>query len=297
MRRVAPCAPIASVRRRQVVVACAALAGCATLPGIGDKSDPVALDRLIGAQKAHGFDAWRKLRDVAARYEGRWHTVGAKLQPVLNDAGYRGQCEERILVPARLVAQTHRGSAGVKQVVREPGLVRVAYNGIPTDEPQVRAAAALVADLYSMFLFGPLWFNGVDVVANTAPSETLEGHVCDTVVLAARPGLGLAHEDRFMLWIDRDRKLLRRVRYTLDGLDLTRGAVADVDFFDHASAGGMRWPTRFRETLVRPIPGLRVHEWRLTGLDLNRGMTRDELIGVRFSGNAMRPAVTLASRG
>lgn len=52
----------------------------------------------------------------------------------------------------------------------------------------------------------------------------------------------------------------------------------------------MIWPTRFFERLRKPIPGLPVHDWRLTGLDANRGLTAQDVSGAVYSARAAEPA-------
>ena len=76
---------------------------------------------------------------------------------------------------------------------------------------------------------------------------------------------------------------MRRVRFTLGGLESTRGAVAEVDTFDRITLLGVRWPTRFHERLLRPLP-LHVHDWRLRGLDLNRGLKSADISGATGCG-------------
>ena len=88
-------------------------------------------------------------------------------------------------------------------------------------------------------------------------------------------------------------RLMRRVRFSLDGLTSTQGAIAEVETFDHVSLHGVRWPTRFYERLLRPLP-LPVHDWRLTGLDVNRGMVAADVAAAAFVGRAAAPAKTLA---
>ena len=75
----------------------------------------------------------------------------------------------------------------------------------------------------------------------------------------------------------------------------TKGAIAEVDFFDHREIAGIVWPTRFYERLRKPIPKLPVHDWRMTGLDVNRGMNPEELSGPIFTGHASAPARALAT--
>ena len=48
--------------------------------------------------------------------------------------------------------------------------------------------------------------------------------------------------------------------------------------------------SRFFERLRKPIPNLPVHDWRLLGLDVNRGITAAEISGPEFSGKASPPA-------
>jgi hypothetical protein len=81
---------------------------------------------------------------------------------------------------------------------------------------------------------------------------------------------------------------------TLNGLESTRGALVDIDTFGHRSLHGIHWPTAFHERLLRPAP-LDVHEWRLTGLDINRGESPADLSGPAFTGKAATPAAPLPS--
>jgi hypothetical protein len=108
-----------------------------------------------------------------------------------------------------------------------------------------------------------------------------------------RPGHGQSVEDRYLLFIDRQDRLLRRVRFSMEGLAATQGAVVEVDFFDHREIAGVRWPTRFFERIRKPIPRLPVHAWRLTGLDVNRGYSAADISGRNFSGLASDPARAL----
>lgn len=289
--------------RRRALLALPTLAGCAApLPDLVEPSAG-AEAILRSSAEAHGLAAFRRLHDVNVSYAGEWPPIIDRLQPVLVDRGFRLTSEERLLPRLGLVAQAHRGPEGAKQVMRRSaplprGEVRVWFNGVESQEEERRAAAALVADGYALFLLGPLllaggWATQRGLVLASAGTERValddRRVACDVLRADVAPGLGVAPSERLALWIDREERLMRRVRFSLDGLASTRGAVAEVDCHDHVAHGGVRWPTRFRERLLRPLP-LRVHDWRLTGLDLDRGIAREEVEGVAFTGRAAVPA-------
>lgn len=314
-----PDAPARPIPRRRLLAAAglsAALpllaSGCASpLPGVATGGDDAAARALFDAAcSAHGLAAWRRIHDLNLTYEGEWRALVPRLQPELVDAGFRGRSEERVLRGAGLVAQLHSGPAGHKQVVRrrgsngsEAGDLTVAYNGQPTTHKAARDAAALVVDGYLLFLLGPLALadreaTGQPLTLRLAEPEDVDGRRCDALALRLAPGLGFAAVDQLILFIDRETRLMRRVRFSLEGLESTQGAVAEVDVWDHQRAHGVMWPTRFHERLRRPIPGLPVHDWRLTGLDIDRGYEAADLSGPgafepdgrNFTGLAARPA-------
>jgi len=251
---------------------------------------------LEASAQAHGGSAWAKIRDISVSYSGEWYGLVTKIQPVLIDPAFRQTSEERILIAEPpLVGQRHTAAGGHKQVFRSADRVSVAYNDKPSELPDVKAAAALVADAYRMFLTGPFHFLSGNSHLALGEPESVDGRECDTVIALRRPGHGFSEEDRYMLFIDRENRLLRRVRFTMEGLDSTKGAIAEVDFFDHREIAGIVWPTRFYERLRKPIPNLPVHDWRMTGLDVNRGMKAEELSGPIFTGHASAPARALAT--
>jgi hypothetical protein len=85
---------------------------------------------------------------------------------------------------------------------------------------------------------------------------------------------------------------MRRVRFTLEGFAGTRGAVAEVDTYDHQSRFGVVWPMRSYERVLHPV-ALPAHDWRITGLDVNRGYDGEALSGPRFIGAAEAVAAPL----
>jgi hypothetical protein len=303
------------VTRRQLLRASLCLPAIAALPGCAAPlprfahpgSSDAALAVLAQSAAAHGLAAFSTLRDVNVRYSGKWRPVVDKLQPALVDAGHRGGSEERILLQDGLVAQAFTGPRGRKQVTRHisptgQGEVHVWFDGEEAHDVDRRAAAALVADGYSLFLFGPLLLAGPWATARSLSVElqgtakiNLDGrrHSCDVVRVRVAPGLGLCDVDDLALFIDREDRLMRCVRFTLDGLESTRGAIAEVQTFDHVTLRGVTWPTRFYERLLRPLP-LPVHNWRLTGLDMDRGLMAADVIGPSFTGAALAPAAAIS---
>lgn len=258
---------------------------------------PAARAILEASALAHGGKAWAQIRDISVSYSGEWYGLVTKIQPVLIDPAFRKSSEERLLFAGQpLVGQRHSASGGYKQVLRETDKVMVAYNGLPSENGEVKAAAALVADAYRMFLTGPFHFLTGNHQLTLGDPESVDGRDCDTLMAVRRPGHGFSSEDRYMLFIDREDRLLRRVRFTMEGLDSTKGAIAEVDLFDHREIAGLIWPTRFYERLRKPIPGLPVHDWYLTGLDVNRGMKAEEISGPSFTGAASAPPHPLPVR-
>ena len=272
------------ISRRTLLLTPMALTACATpLPPIKDeKTSPEAEALLQTSAEAHGLFALKALSEITVRYEGEWRPLVARLQPALIDDGFRGGSEEHLRVREGVIDQLHTGPQGQKRVERRwsettPGTIRVWFNGVESDDRDKRAAAALVADGYALFLLGPMLLAGAwsvrrAAMALAAPERiTVHGdaHDCDVLRMTLTPGLGFSDTDQLALYIDRAERLTRRVRFSLDGLAGTRSAVAEVDSFAHVPRDGVRWPVGFYERLLRPVP-LPVHDWRLTALSVTR---------------------------
>ena len=267
---------------------------------------PEAQALLAASAAAHGAPSLAAVTDVSVRYAGQWRPLVGRLVPVLVDAGFRGGSEERLLLRAGAVGQAHTGPDGRKYVVRQAGpagqgSVRVWFNGTEATDADRRNAAALVADGYGLFLLGPMllagrWAGERSLAMAVGGPETItvggEEHACDVLRIRMAPGLGLSAADDLAVFIDRQERLMRRVRFSLNGLDATQGAVAEVDTWAHRTIGGVRWPTRFHERLLRPLP-LPVHDWQLDGLDLNRGLAMADIAGPNLAGRASTPATPL----
>ena len=303
------------LRRRKLLIALAVpgFAGCAS-PLPLDPSSSAAADaqaqahrRLNDSALAHGLEAYRSITDINIGYDGQWRALIDRVQPEVVDAGYRGSAQDRLLPDAGVVAQAYRGPRGAKQVwwqrgngkggnAGQPGNVRVWYDGVPSMDEARRSAAAMVAECYGLFLLGPLWLAGRSgsalPPAQLAGTERVHGRLCDVVQVDLSPGFGLVSRDRVALLVDRDDSVTRRVRFTLEGFTGTRGAVAEVDTFEHQRRFGVLWPMRSYEEVVHPLR-LPAHDWHVTGLDVNRGYGVEALSGPAFAGLAAAPALAL----
>ena len=295
-------------RRRWLLGAAGAplLAACGTPlpleapPAAASAADQAAAARLRDSARAHGWDAYRALNDINISYDGQWRPLIDRIQPVVVDKAYRGSSQERLMPAASVVAQAYTGPAGRKQVswrrgngqAGSTGDVAVWFNGQRSSNPAVLAASALVAEGYGLFLLGPLWLAERGLLVQAGGTERVNGRLCDVVQVWLRPGLGQVALDRVAVCIDRDDAITRRVRFTLEGLASTRGAVAEVDTFEHQRRFGVLWPMRSYEEVVHPLR-LPAHDWHVTGLDVNRGYALDDLAGPQFTGAATAPAAAL----
>ncbi len=286
------------------------LPGCreSLRPLVATHSTQAALSLLKTSADAHGLSHLDAIHDLNVSYQGHWRWLVGKIQPELVDSGFRGQSQERWILHGGIIAQLHSGPAGQKKVVRVHApdgkqSVQVWFNGQEATDRSHLDAAALVVDAYSLFLLGPML-----LADNLSPRRELTLEIagpaklkqekgvydCDVLHVRMRPGIGRSESDLLAMWIDRVTHLMLRVRMSLNGLESTQGALVDVDTFAHRPLNGILWPTRFHERLLRPAP-LDVHEWRMTGLDFNRGESHEEIVGPAFRGRASPVAESLRS--
>ncbi len=302
--------PPAAIHRRTLLAAAAwplggLLQGCSTPlplgvppPAAGPAAEPAAAALLRDSAEAHGLAAYRQISDINIAYEGEWRPFINGVQPEVVDAGFRGRSQERLMPALGLNAQAFEGPSGRKFVAwqrgsagqsAQPGRLALWFNGQPSANAALQRAAAVVAEGYSLFLLGPLWLTDRAAALQRAGTERVDGRLCDVLDAWVRPGLGLTALDRVTLCIDRDSRITRRLRFTLEGFERTQGAVAEVDTYDHEQRFGVLWPMRSFERVVHPI-ALPAHDWRIAGLDVNRGYGREALAGPGFSGAAAAPA-------
>ena len=248
------------------------LASCSSLPvpggSAGGGTHGAAVAVLKRSAAASG-NPWQNYREVKVAYSGEWSNLATRLQPVLTDPGFRKGSVETYQPRAGRVLQRHSGPQGTKQVVRQGSKTAVLVNGTASKDSEVIAAAALVADAYTVFLFGPSWLAGRASDLTLLEEKPLGGERCELVAGRLSPGIGALAEDQFIAWIGKDSGLMRRFQFSLNGLDSTRGADVEVTFSDHwKAADGSIWPGHFVETIHRPIL-TKAHDWRLNGLSLD----------------------------
>lgn len=230
-------------------------------------SDQMATAILAQAAEAQGATHLKSHRNVIVRFEGRWHWPVTRVQPVLIDEKFRGNSQEWYRVNEAIVYQRHDGAGGMKTVYRDQRSVHVSYNKMPPEtDPEVLDAAALVADNYRMFVMGAFFFLERAAPVQYLGCETIGGQVCDNLLADLKPGLGNSAADRVVISIDRNHHWIRRVRITVDGMQSTRGAIADIEILRHIEIGGIVWPTEFHEQLREPFDAP-VHDFRIVAID------------------------------
>ena len=256
----------------------ALLAGCAAqFPEPTGSRDHAAaeavLDRSIAAHGGYLFDATGSVR---VSYDGEWRNVVKILQPVLVDAGYRQQSDEMLDLRTAGIVQVHNGPDGTKLVARTAEDVSVLYDDIESDDETTRAASALVADAYTMFIAGPSFIKQRNADLTLLEPTTQDGVSFQRVHAVLEPGFGFSERDEAVLWINDETGLLGLVHFTIDGLASTRGAHVDVTFGEHQEINGFVWPTEFYERVRAPLR-VPAHSWHVVELEVSADSVDDYL--------------------
>jgi hypothetical protein len=282
------------VLRLLTVVALVSLTACSSIPMPKNarSSEPEAIALLEQSQQAHGKAAFAAIKDISVSYTGKWSYLITRIQPAITDIAFRENSEERMLLKDTLLAQNHSASGGTKTVIRNKGTSSIWYNQKPHTSPEQIAASSLVIEAYQLFLY-PAFYVQRAALLERAGTSVVNGRDCDVLLAVLRPGIGNSPEDRVLLSIDRQDKLVRRVWFTLEGTETTKGAVVSVAHDSFVEVGGVKWPTHFYESIVNPFPGLPAHDFSLTGIDLNRGLTVADFADGKFSERASKPALAL----
>ncbi len=245
------------------------LFGCIAVASFGHTARAAGVPpsgTLAPVWTAHGSGLLGRHPAVKASLTGRWGWLLNRLQPVLVDGRFRHDSTEVYSLRTPRESLTYHGPGGTKQVDRTPDGVAVSYNGRATTSADAKAAAALVADAYRMFLLGPQFF--VERRATLAPlpgTRDLQGHTCRLLHTTLTPGLGFAPRDEVTLWVDADTNLIRRYAFTINGLSTTVGADVDVTVDGYVNRDGVEFATRYLEWVRNPVR-LHAHRWRVVDL-------------------------------
>jgi len=249
-----------------LVISCSTLRDPSAVPT--SQNNPAAYAVLKKSAAIQG-NPWTRYDRVKVSFDGEWGKVATKIQPVLTDPSFRKSSVETYFPNSGKVVQTHTGPSGTKSVTRNGEKISVSYNGNASQNPETLDAAALVADAYTLFVFGSSNLVASATGLQLLPSEAMNGEVCHLVSGALLPGLGNSPKDQFIAWISKDTGYLLRLQFTLNGLESTKGADVDVTFSDFKTLpGGSVWPTHFIERVQRPV-NIKAHEWRMTSLSLD----------------------------
>ena len=244
---------------------------------------------------AHGGARLGELEDFNVSLEGDWPFLLPRIQPLLADAGYRVVSQERLLPGNGVYAADYVGPAGSKRVLRTRDAIRVRYDGVESRDVDVLQTTAMTADSYIYFLLGPLALaERADSFVRLADASE-DGRRYLRIYSVLEPGVGQSSRDEIVLWVDAETLRTFRVHFTLEGYRATRGAHVDVTFLDYAEHEGYVFPSRFHERVRAPL-AIDAHTWWLTGLDLNRGLTLEDLDPAGWSADAAHPATPVGPR-
>lgn len=261
-----------------------------TRPDVDGQTAQAIFDRSLAA---HGGDLRRHPGDINIATDGRWYRLIQRIQPVVTDTGFRIASEERYRPSDGLYAVRHTGPEGVKHVVRSSTGLQVAYNGVATTADETLAATEMTNDAFRMFHFGPSFFLDRTTALQRLSDVTENKRRYHRLLATIRPGFGRSAQDDAVLWIDAGTARLYRIHQTLEGFPTTQGAHVDTTFLAYQRAGGYLFPVRFLERVRGPLR-IKAHEWRVTGLDLDRGWTREDVVDpAGFGGAAARRATPL----
>lgn len=242
--------------------------------------------------KAHGGDSLSQLKDINLSVSGKWGAIPARIMPKVADQYYRVTSEEHFLPNQGIYAAFHNGPAGTKKVVRMPGSAEVFYNNEVFKESDTLQATAMTSDAFVLFSLGPLALNRYQADFTQIADSNFKGKKYHRIYSRIKPGLGFAKEDEVVLWIDPDTYLTYILEVTLKGYPKTQNAHVNVRYLDYQQFGknnqySFTIPIHIIERVLAPI-NVHAHTWRVTGLDLNRGITLNDISGKKWKGLAIK---------
>jgi hypothetical protein len=180
-------------------------------------------------------------------------------------------------------------------VIRSADGITVYYNGLRETDPVKLRATALTNDAFRLFHFGPGFVKARASAMRRLADANESGVRYRRLLATLQPGFGESKTDQVVLWIDASTSRLFRVHMTLNGFETTQGAHVDTTFLAYRQVGAFLLPTRFVERVRGPIR-IDAHEWHTTGIDLDRGWTREDVSGPAFGGRAATAATPIEVR-
>ncbi|MFT6221140.1 MAG: hypothetical protein ACJA0C_000540 [Candidatus Endobugula sp.] len=239
--------------------------------------------------RVHGGDAIDELNDVNVGITGKWKTLITKIQPLVTDFKFRVDSQEKILTKEFVYAALYTGPSGNKKVVRTPYSLEVFYNLEPSLNADVISTTALTADAFYTFLLGPLALHRWKDSFTRIEDKVESGNNYHRIYLLRKPGFGFSEADEVVLWIDAATFLTTKVQITLEGHSTTRGAHVQVNYLNYVKVENYIFPSNFYEKVNAPI-SIGAHTWRLTGIDINRGLRLKDVDSKGYSSRAGKPA-------
>ena len=259
------------------------LAGCATPfpqaepgaePGAGpaDRAveGPDGATLLARCIAAHGGDLREAAAEVRLSLTGEWGVMIRRIQPLVTDAGYRIDAEERHFLREGRSLVEWSGPAGVKRIDWRPPAIEVAYDGLTSTDPDVLASSAMTSEAFRLFHLAPSFLKWRGGQPLRLADETIGGRTYHRLSLTLRPGFGFSAEDRVVAYIDAETLRLYRVWITLEGFRTTQGATVDLTYLDYQEVSGHLLPRRLDERVRAPI-AIHAHEWIITAAELIPG--------------------------
>lgn len=277
---------------------CLALSGCASTfptPASSGYSGPDALSGpALFSQtfNAHGGEHLDHLHNVNVGLDGEWKQLIRRIQPLVTDFTYRVKSQERLLPRAGVYSAHYQGPAGRKSVFRAPDKIQVWYNGEPSQDPAVMSSTALTGDAFHLFLLGPLALERWGAQFMRLSDARLNRKLYHRIYLERTPGFGFSDRDQVVLWIDPTTGFTKLIQITLEGHETTKGAHVEVEYLAYAEIDRYVFPRKFFERVNAPI-AIDAHAWHLTGLDINRDYTVQDLQSPTLNGPAQAAAAPL----
>ena len=258
--------------KNSVIIILLLLSGCATqFPK--PAADTQAENRFSAAEifadclQAHGGRLDNEIDQVHLSVSGTWGNMIKRIQPLVTDFEYRIDSQEVYYHNEGRSRIQWSGPAGTKVIEWDYPDIKVSYNGIQNEDPDVLASSAMTSSTFELFHLGPsvLARRGGEPVRLS--DEVIDGTKYHRLYFLFEPGFGLSERDEVIAYINTETKRLFRVWLTLEGFRTTRGATVDVTYLEYQNSSGYLLPSKFDERVRAPI-SIHAHSWWNTHMEL-----------------------------